>query len=217
MGADFVLAASNNHASPGGSLPFLIPASSVGSFEASPPVTSSKLLEWTSKNSKTPRQEPKNMRYEAYMSLLDHRIRNAWLHSLYLTPSNFGAVARPLYITPETSSSLVHISLAKILQSAALEEIIKNSTSPIVDVSALYRESDNAFSALSELLGDNEWFFGEDAPSLFDASVFAYIHLLCDEALHWQEMELSMGKGLREGRWPNLLEHRRRIYERCYR
>ncbi|KAL8714949.1 MAG: hypothetical protein Q9225_006490 [Loekoesia sp. 1 TL-2023] len=216
MGVDFVTKPSNNHASPTGSLPFLIPASYDNSLETVPPIPSRKFQEWASKNGNTSRQEPEDMRYEAYMSLLDHRIRNAWLHTLYLTTANFDAVAKRLYITPETSSSLVHLSLTKTLQSAALEEIIKNSISPIVDVNALYRESDNAFSALSELLGDNDWFFGEDAPGLLDASVFAYTYLLCDKSMGWKEEEERLGKGLREGKWPNLVEHRRRIHERCY-
>ncbi|KAI4171771.1 MAG: hypothetical protein LQ343_004022 [Gyalolechia ehrenbergii] len=209
------MAASNNHASPSGQLPFLVPGSSSSSLEVIPPVTFSKLQEWASKYGNTSRQGPEDMRYEAYMSLLDHRIRNAWLHAIYLAPSNFDAVARRLYITPATSSYLVQISLAKTLQSAALEEIIKNSKSPIVDIDALYQESIRAFSALSELLGDNDWFFG-DSPGLLDASVFAYTYLLCDDAMGWEEEDARWGKELREGRWPNLVEHRRRIYEKWY-
>lgn len=156
------------------------------------------------------------MRYEAYMSLLEHRIRNAWLHTLYLTAHNFRAVAMPLYIAPETSSYLTRISLGKTLQSAALEEIIKNSNSSTIELDALYRESTNAFSALSELLGDSDWFFGENEPGLLDASVFAYTYLLCAEDMSWKEEDERLGKELREGRWPNLIDHRRKIYERCF-
>lgn len=156
------------------------------------------------------------MRYEAYMTLLDNRIRSAWLHTLYLSSSNFDAVARPLYIKSATSSSLVHFSLQRALQAAALEEIVKASNAPVVDIGLLYRESDNAFSALSELLGDNEWFLGKEEPGLMDASVFAYTHLLLDETLGWITKEERLGKGLRDGRWTNLVDHRRRIYEKCY-
>lgn len=85
----------------------------------------------------------------------------------------------------------------------------------MVDIDALYRASDEAFSALSVLLGDNEWFFGEEEAGLMDASVFAYTHLLLDKAMGWEEVE-RMGQGLREGRWKNLAEHRRRIFEKCY-
>lgn len=216
MGVNFVTAASNNHSSPSGSLPYLVPGSSSCSLEVVPPVSSAELQDWTSKDSNTSRPEPRDMRYDAYMSLLDHRIRNAWLHTLYLTPYNFGAVAIPLYITPETSSYLAQISLAKTLRSAALEEIIKDSHSSIVDVDTLYRESTNAFSALSKLLGDNDWFFGENVPGMLDASVFAYTYLLCDEAMGWKEEDERLGRELREGRWPNLVDHRRRIYQRCF-
>lgn len=157
------------------------------------------------------------MRYEAYMSLLDNRIRSAWLYNLYLSPSNFASVTRSLYITPATASSLVHFSLSYTLKNAALAETLKSSNSPVVDVEALYRKSDNAFSALSELLGDDEWFFAENVPGLMDASVFAYTHLLLDDAMMgWKAGEERMGEGLRDGRWKNLAEHRRRIYEKCY-
>lgn len=150
------------------------------------------------------------------MSLLDHRIRNAWLHTLYLHPSNYNAVARPLYIEPATSSSLVHRSLTRTLQSAALQEVVTASQSPVVDLEALYRESHNAFAALSELLGDDQWFFGEAHPGLMDASVFAYTHLLLDTAMGWDEEKERMGMELREGGWRNLVEHRRRVYGTCY-
>ncbi|KAL8942879.1 MAG: hypothetical protein Q9216_001422 [Gyalolechia sp. 2 TL-2023] len=212
----FVTAASNNHASPSGSLPFLVPGSSSSSTEAIPPVSSSKLQEWARNNGNTSKVGPENMRHEAYMSLLDRPIRNAWLHTMYLTPCNFDAVARALYITPETSSYLAQISLAKTLQSAALGEIIKNSNSPIVDTEVLYRESNKAFSALSELLGNYDWFLGEGAPGLLDASVFAYTHLLCEENMDWKEEGERLGKELRAGKWPNLVDHRQRIYEKYY-
>ncbi|KAL8699827.1 MAG: hypothetical protein Q9224_001245 [Gallowayella concinna] len=218
-GVDFVTVPSSNHASPTGSLPYLIPAASRSDstvLDGIPPVPSHKIQEWASKNGSTSKTEPDNMRYEAYLSLLDHRIRSAWLHTLYLSSPNFDVVARPLYITPTTSSPPVRLALAKSLQAAALEELTKSSTSPVVDIEAMYRESDNAFSALSELLGDDVWFFGEDEPSLFDAGVFAYIHLLCDEKLGWKVDEERLGKGLREGRWKNLMEHERRIFAEYY-
>ncbi|KAL8814908.1 MAG: hypothetical protein Q9223_005911 [Gallowayella weberi] len=219
LGVDFIITPSSNHASPTGSLPFLIPAASRPDstmLDGVLPVPSHKIQEWASKNRSNSKTDPDNMRYEPYLSLLDHRIRSAWLHTLYLCSPNFDAVAQPLYVTSTTSSPLVRLTLTNNLQAAALEELIKSSTSPVVDVEALYRESDNAFSALSELLGDDVWFFGEDVPSLFDAGVFAYTHLLCDEKLGWKEDEERLGKGLREGRWKNLVEHERRIFMKYY-
>lgn len=164
------------------------------------------------------------MRYHAYMSLLDHRIRNAWVHpfplplfalicltptvqlyTLYLIPSNFAAVAKPLYILPTSSNPLVHLSLSHSLPAAAEAELLKQST--VIDVGALYRECDSAFSALSELLGDDQYFFSAQKPGLFDASVFAYTHLLLDEGMEWKERRMvNILRG-----YENLVRHRRGI------
>lgn len=55
--------------------------------------------------------------------------------------------------------------------------------SAIIDASTIYGEADEAFEALDTLLGGNTWFFAADMPGLFDASIFAYTHLLLDENL----------------------------------
>ncbi|KAI4262487.1 MAG: hypothetical protein L6R42_002340 [Xanthoria sp. 1 TBL-2021] len=219
-GVDFVTVSSNNHASPTGSLPFMIPAASSAEstiLDVVRPIPSHKIQEWAGKHCATSRTESDSIRYEAYLSLLDHRIRNAWLHTLYLSVPNFDAVARPLYISPATSAPPARLALSHSLQTAALEELTKASTSSVIDLSALYRESDNAFSALSELLGGDDWFFGEAEPGLFDAGVFAYTHLLCDENMGWKPDEERLGNSLREGKWKNLVEHERRVFDRCYR
>ncbi|KAL8777497.1 MAG: hypothetical protein Q9213_007840 [Squamulea squamosa] len=219
IGVDFVTIPSNNHASPTGSLPFVIPASSGADstiLDVVRPVPSHKIQEWAGKNRYIHKTKPDNMRFGAYMTLLDHRIRNAWLHTLYLSVPNFDAVARPIYILPATSSPPARLALTHHLKSAALEELRKAATAPVIDVNALYWESDKAFSALSELLRDDDWFFGEAEPGLFDAGVFAYTHLLWDKGMGWNEEEERLGKGLREGRWKNLLAHERRIFEKCY-
>ena len=167
--------------------------------------------------------EPSDIRYDAYMSLLDHRIRNAWvrfsssfyepillmpssqLYTLYLIPSNFAAVAKPLYILPTSSNTFVHLSLSYNLREAAEAELLKQST--IIDVKALYRECESAFSALSELLGDDQFFFSGERPGLFDASVFAYTHLLLDERMGWKERRMvDILRG-----YENLVGHRSRI------
>lgn len=77
---DFQTASATNHASPSGSLPFLLPASSDPSKPA-PPVPSGKLQRWTMNNSCRSIEEPSDSRYEAYLSLLDHRIRRAWVRA----------------------------------------------------------------------------------------------------------------------------------------
>jgi len=76
----FHTASANNHASPSGSLPFLLPASPDPCKETQP-VPSGKLQRWALNNSESPIEEPGDSRYEAYHSLLDHRIRRAWVRT----------------------------------------------------------------------------------------------------------------------------------------
>ncbi len=76
----------------------------------------------------------------------------------------------------------------------------------------MYSEADKAFEALSILLGGDEWFFGSEKPTLFDASVFAYTQLLLDEKLAWKEEKLC--RALK--RKNNLVQHRERLLVRYY-
>lgn len=91
-----------------------------------------------------------------------------------------------------------------------MAELLK--VSPVVDVEALFREAEKAFEALSELLGDKNYFFSQDTPGLFDASVFAYTHSLLDEGMGWLDTRLQ--KTLR--RYGNLVEHRERLLDRFF-
>jgi metaxin len=75
---DFTTAAANNHASPSGALPFILPASPEP-YKHIQPVPSGKLQRWAMNNSKKAIEESGDLRYEAYLSLLDHRIRRAWV------------------------------------------------------------------------------------------------------------------------------------------
>ncbi|CAD6575366.1 MAG: hypothetical protein ASARMPRED_007202 [Alectoria sarmentosa] len=220
-GIDFVTISSNNHASPTGALPFLIPASSSKLLgEAALPVPSNRIERWIREKGKSQHagtstltkqksaiSESLDMRYEAYMSLLNYRVRNAYLYSLYLSPPNFSSIVLPLYINPSTSNTLIRLALSQQLRSAAETELLKQS--PIIDVEAIYRDCDKALEALSELLGDDEFFFGKGTPELFDASVFAYTHVLLDEDLDWQHTRLR--DGLEQ--YSNLVEHQKRIAE----
>lgn len=76
---DFATIASNNHASPTGALPFLstfkLP---LDPLEPPTVISSTKLERWLQSQG-VAREEPESMRYEAYMALLDHRIRDAWV------------------------------------------------------------------------------------------------------------------------------------------
>lgn len=73
------------------------------------------------------------------------------------------------------------------------------------------RAADEAWSALDELL-DEEWFFEQQKPGLFDASVFAYTHLLLDEAMEWEENRLGdVMRGMER-----IVQHRERIKDMYY-
>ncbi|KAI9759781.1 MAG: hypothetical protein M4579_002080 [Chaenotheca gracillima] len=202
----FAAIASNNHASPSGALPFLLPRPHKDSSPTDPgaPIPSNKLERWVSKQ-EGGSEVPYNMRYDAYISLLDHRIRNAWLYNLYLEPTN-ASVMRRLYIDPCSSSPVVTAAIAHQLRTAAEAEIAKATGS--VHVSNIYSEADKAFGALSTLLGEDRWFFGADQPGLFDASVFAYTYQLLTEQ-GWGHRDLVDYVNKRE----NLVAHCKLISE----
>lgn len=69
------------------------------------------------------------------------------------------------------------------------------------------QDAKDALAALSTLLGSGDYFFGAAKPALFDASVFAYTHLLLDDGLGWKTNELGNALSTFE----NLVEHRERI------
>jgi metaxin len=169
-------------------------------------------------NSKAAIEEPGDLRYEAYLSLLDHRIRRAWvccvlsvkakslvvltihqLYSIYLSP-NSTTIAEPLYILPTSSNPFVRLTIARDLRAAAENELLKFST--VISAETLYNQAEDAFAALETLLGDDEWFFGAERPGLFDASVFAYTHLLLDKEL---------GRGWLDTRLRDALMARKRL------
>lgn len=83
-GLSFRLVKSNNHASPSGALPFLQPA--VQKVDVLDPIPSNKLKKWLAK--RQPERETaeadEDIRYEAYSSLLDNRVRKAWVCTVSL-------------------------------------------------------------------------------------------------------------------------------------
>ncbi|PGH13907.1 hypothetical protein AJ79_03322 [Helicocarpus griseus UAMH5409] len=209
VGIPFETVASNNHASPTGALPFLLPASSSAAAFVDPlvPIPSHKIQKWAIEQTHVEEEQQLSMRFDVYASLLDHRIRNAWLYTFYLEGQNFNHIGRKLYVDPATSNPLVRAILARQLQQAAREELLKSSS--YIDVDDLEAEAKSAFQALSSLLGDDRNFFGRQDPGLFDASVFAYTHLLLDERMNWKQNPL--GRYLRKH--PNLVQHRQRLLE----
>lgn len=150
-------------------------------------------------------------RLEAYESLLDHRIRNAWLYSLYLSPEN-ARLLKQLYLAPATSSQAVRATILYQLNRAAEQQILKSTGKDAVDPLVLYKGAKEAFGAIDALLNDGVWFFGVEAPGLFDATVFSYTHLILHDSLAWENRRLT--EILSE--FPRLVDHRNRILQRCW-
>jgi hypothetical protein len=98
------------------------------------------------------------------------------------------------------------------LQKAAESEVLKASASNKISEVDIMREAEDALDALGALLGEDEWFFTQQRPTLFDASVFAYTHLALDENMDWRDNKL--GDQLR--RRENLVQHRDRILKMYY-
>lgn len=98
------------------------------------------------------------------------------------------------------------------LRRAAKSEITKFTASNTIIESDIIREAEKAFDALSTLLGQDKWFFERDGPTLFDASVFAYVHLILTDGMRWKENYL----GERVKGFGNLVKHQERILELYY-
>lgn len=83
-----------------------------------------------------------------------------------------------------------------------------------MDAETLYNQAEEAFVALESLLGDNEWFFSADNPGLFDASVFAYTHLLLDDGLGKGWLDTRLRDTLTSQQ--RLIAHRNKILEKYF-
>jgi metaxin len=104
----------------------------------------------------------------------------------------------------------VQTALALQLQHAARDELLKHSD--FINVSDLEADAGDAFQALSNLLGDGEFFFGRDQPGLFDASVFAYTHLILEENLKWKSNPLA----ILLSKHKNLVQHQQKLFEKYF-
>ncbi|KUI74075.1 hypothetical protein VM1G_09982 [Cytospora mali] len=156
----------------------------------------------------TPRLQSQARRRQAYQSLLDGPIRNAWLYTLYLSPAN-EHVLRRWYIGPVSRAGAVQDTILRQLRRAVRAEMVKAPEaagpaagggfggdvlawavggSTVVDPSRVYAEAARALGALETLLcRDGEtgaggpaarWFFDAPHPTVFDAAVFSYVYLI---------------------------------------
>lgn len=189
----FTTSSSNNHASPTGALPFLLPATKSKRDPLPQPITASKIQRWA--ETQGAKEEETNLKLEAYTSLIDQNIRNAWLYHLYLCPGNFESIAKKLYVDTASSNPLVQAALAHQLRAAALHQLSR--TWSFIDADEIYEQADAAFSALGTLLGSDEFFSKTGIPGLFDASLLAFTHLILDfgdaktqHGLQWQDQIL---------------------------
>ncbi|KAI0108481.1 hypothetical protein F4814DRAFT_59504 [Daldinia grandis] len=210
-GVHFQVIPSNNHASPTGALPFLMPSSNPNSFATPLPIPSNKLEQYAAESGTHKISEVPSLKLEAYESLLDHRIRNAWLYSLYLSRPN-SALLSHLYVTPVSASHVVKVTILYQLRHAAEAQILRSTSGLVVDSKKLYDGAREAFEALSTVLGSGDWFFEAPEPSLFDSTVFSYTHLLLDQGLAWGDRRLTEIVS----EFPNLVEHRNRILQKCW-
>lgn len=104
------------------------------------------------------------------------------------------------------------MTIAHQLRQAAETEITKATGSSIIIEEDIMHDAEEAMAALSTLLGSGKWIFGQDVPGLFDASVFAYTHLLLGDRLAFAENQMGeMAK-----RYENLVQHQNRIVEMYY-
>ncbi|TLD21494.1 hypothetical protein PspLS_09119 [Pyricularia sp. CBS 133598] len=223
-GVEVQILPSTNHASPTGALPFLLPSSSAT------PIPANKLQAYAAAATKTPnntarqsqQSEPTttNLTKESEAlrtSLVDHPIRRAWLHALYLEPAN-AQLLTSLYLSPASRSPLAQRALRAQLRAAAHAELAASHNG--VDCSSaetLRADAARAFASLgAELLnssggGRSKWFAGPGGPGLLDATVFAYTHLLL--ALPWGDRSLAEAL---EADAPALVDHRDRMLERLW-
>jgi metaxin len=128
------------------------------------------------------------------------------LYCIYLS-HNAPSIAEPLYILPTSANPLVRLTIARELRIAAEKELLKFSS--VINADTLYNQAQEAFAALETLLDADDWFFGAPGPGLFDASVFAYTHLLLDNRLGkgWSDTRLRDALMSRK----RLISHRNRI------
>ncbi|KAL8392251.1 hypothetical protein RB595_002446 [Gaeumannomyces hyphopodioides] len=247
-GVDLRLVPSTNHASPSGALPFLLPPIVAADAPApkSPPPTSPnpapvpahKLQAYarahgtTTTTTTPPSSQQQNARgagaaaEPAYAALLDHAVRRAWLHALYVSPANAPLAAR-LYLALASRHPLVRSTLRAQLRAAAAAELAsaRNGVDP-PPAAELYAEARAALAALAQLLppppeteteteggSPSGWFFGAAAPGMFDAAVFAYTHLLLPgSGLEWVDRRLPEAVEA----FPALVAHRARMLARLW-
>ncbi|KAF3931959.1 Metaxin-3 [Dactylellina cionopaga] len=115
--------------------------------------------------------------YRAFTSLIDTSIRDAWLYALYVDPINLKNITIPSY-TDSTPVWPINYLLGLQMRQAAIDSIQGNAGTSKITGRDIYSKAEEAWTALGALLGNDKWFFGAQDAGLFDASIFAYTHLI---------------------------------------
>ncbi|RIA88955.1 hypothetical protein C1645_773609 [Glomus cerebriforme] len=132
---------------------------------------------------------------QAYIAFADNKLRNALLYYLWCEPANelmthkkyVGHYAKPL------DKVLFHK-----YKNLAVKELLTRK--PVLDKEEIYQEADEALQAISTVLGDTDYFFGSRLPTIIDAVIFSYIHVILNIPLRRVKVP------------PNLLKYSERIY-----
>ena len=103
----------------------------------------------------------------------------------------------------------MYCAIAGQLRIAAEKELLKSSGNSVISTFDLIKGAEGAFESLAQLLGTDYFFFGQQKPGLFDASVFAYTALILQNHFGWKfnPLEECLSKH------PNLVQHRNRILD----
>lgn len=104
------------------------------------------------------------------------------------------------------------MTIAYQLRHAATDELAKSAFSGAVVEEDIFHDAEDAISSLSELLGSDQWFFGQSQPSILDASVFAFTHLILDGSLQWHRNKLAE----LVNQYQNLRDHQGRILNQYF-
>ncbi|KAK0666279.1 hypothetical protein QBC41DRAFT_281188 [Cercophora samala] len=185
---------STNHASPTGSLPFLLPPRTPSPSPPPLPIPSHSIPLYISRFTPSPSPSPSPsspgptpLRKEAYLSLLTP-LRLAYLTTLYLTPP-LSPLLRKFYLNPSTTRSPYLATLLQShLSSAAATAVLQalgfhpQSGAEAIDRANLEAEAAEALDCLAVLLRESHtgWFFGLERPGEFDAALYGYVGLIME-------------------------------------
>ncbi|KAF9085196.1 hypothetical protein BGX23_009888 [Mortierella sp. AD031] len=110
----------------------------------------------------------------AFTTLAESKIHAALLYTLWFEAPHFHGTTRQHYFGHHNyylGKLLNYLSKSNIVHSMLL-------TRTQIDRELIFEEAAVALEALSVQLGDNEYFFGNAAPSSLDAVVFSYLHVI---------------------------------------